>query len=164
MLTAASASTLRRCSIAAAAVAALLSGSLARAEDIGYDAKANPFDELTSAVKRAGAEHKLVLLIAGGDWCIWCHYLHAFLDRNADLDTALHEVFVVQQVYSGDDNRNEPFFATLPKAGGYPHFWIIGARGEVLKSQRTDVLEDGDKSYDHAAFARFIAGWQERAR
>src|SRR5690242_3139449 len=90
---------LRRWSIAAAVVVAASLAALARAEDLGYDPKANPFDGLAAAVKRADGEHKLVLLIAGGDWCIWCHYLHAFLDDNRDLDTALHEVFVVEKVY-----------------------------------------------------------------
>lgn len=164
MLRPVSASALKPWSIVAAAVAALSFAALGRAENIGYDSKANPFDDLASAVKRADAEHKLVLLVAGGDWCIWCHYLHAFLDNDHDLGAALHEVFVVQQVYIGDENKNERFFATLPKAAGYPHFWIFAGNGELLKSQRTDVLEDGKKSYNRDAFARFIAEWRGRAR
>jgi hypothetical protein len=146
----------------AAAVAALSFAALARAEGIGYDPNANPFDTLSAAVKQAGSEHKLVLLVAGGDWCIWCHYLHDFLGRNRDIDAALRDVFVVTQVYMGEENRNEKFFATLPKAGGYPHFWIISAGGEVLKSQRTDVLEDGTRSYKRPAFEQFIAEWRAR--
>jgi thioredoxin-related protein len=154
----------KRWSIVAAAVVAASLGSFGRAEDLGYDPKANPFDGLASAVKRADAEHKLVLLIAGGDWCVWCHYLHAFLADNRDLDAALHEVFVVEHVYIGDENKNEAFFATLPKAAGYPHFWIFAGSGELLKSQRTNVLEDGKKSYERAAFTRFIGEWRGRAR
>lgn len=64
----------------------------------------------------------------------------------------------------GEDNKNEAFFATLPKAAGYPHFWILSGRGEVLRSQRTVVLADGRKSYDRAAFARFIDEWRAHAR
>jgi thioredoxin-related protein len=153
---------LARASRLVTAVGVLACAAAAAAADIGYDAKANPFDQLAGAVKQAETQHKLVLLVAGGDWCIWCHYLYAFLEANEDLDRALHEVFVVQKVYMGDDNHNEEFFASLPKADGYPHFWIVGANGAILESQPTVVLEDGKKSYDRAKFAAFIERWRKR--
>ena len=84
----------------------------------------------------------------------------AFLDRETALDAALHEVFVVQKVYVGDENMNKEFFAGLPKAAGAPHFWVLSQRGEVLASQDTLPLEDGDKSYDRAKFAAFIERWR----
>jgi len=155
---------LRSASIAAAALLIVSFGSLGHAEDLGYDPHANPFDQLKTAVKRADAEHKLVLLIAGGDWCIWCHYLHAFLADDHELDAALHEVFVVQHIYMGGENKNDLFFETLPPAAGYPYFWILAGNGELLKAQRTNVLEDGKKSYDRAAFMRFIDEWRAHAR
>src|SRR5262245_59071506 len=106
-------------------------------KDIGYDAQADAFEQLDSAQAAAKAEDKLVLLISGGDWCIWCHYLAAFLERETALDAALHEVFVVQKIYVGDENRNKEFFARLPEAAGAPHFWVLGRDGEVLASQNT---------------------------
>jgi hypothetical protein len=148
-------------------VAATLSLCLAtatRAADIGYDPRANPFDELASAVIRADSENKLVLLISGGDWCVWCHYLYEFLESHDDIDAALHDVFVVAKVYVGDDNRNKEFFATLPEAAGAPHFWILSSKGELLESQPTVVLEDGAKSYDEAKFRKFVDEWRLRAR
>jgi hypothetical protein len=136
----------------------------AGATDIGYDPRGNPFDELAAAVAAADSENKLVLLIAGGDWCIWCHYLYEFLESHDDIDAALHDVFVVAKVYVGDDNPNKEFFATLPEAAGAPHFWILSRTGELLKSQPTVVLEDGGKSYDETKFRRFIDEWRRRAR
>jgi thiol:disulfide interchange protein len=133
------------------------------AADIGYDPHANPFQQLDTAVAQAAAEDKLVLLISGGDWCIWCHYLAEFLERDDELDAALHDVFVVAKVYVGADNRNQEFFARLPEAAGAPHFWVLSPAGKLLESQQTVVLEDGNKSYDRAAFAAFIARWRERA-
>jgi thioredoxin-related protein len=146
-----------------AAVLTLLIGSAAaRSGGIGYDAEANPFDALQAAEARADAEDKLVLLVSGGDWCIWCHYLYAFLESNEDVDRALHDVFVVAKVYVGDENRNEEFFAKLPKADGAPHFWVLSHDGAVLESQPTVALEDGKKSYDKHAFMTFIDGWRQR--
>jgi hypothetical protein len=110
--------------------------------------------------KRRPRRRKAVLLISGGDWCIWCHYLAAFLDRETDLDAALHDVFVVAKVYVGDENQNQEFFATLPKAAGAPHFWVLSASGELLASQDTLPLEDGAKSYDRDKFRAFIDRWQ----
>jgi thioredoxin-related protein len=128
--------------------------------DIGYDPRANAFEQRDAAVSKAAAEDKLVLLISGGDWCSWCHYLAAFLEREKALDARLHEVFVVQKVYIGGDNMNEAFFAELPKAPGAPHFWVLSAKGEMLASQDTLPLENGAKSYDPAKFAAFIERWR----
>ncbi|HET7132645.1 MAG TPA: thioredoxin family protein [Gammaproteobacteria bacterium] len=145
-----------------AAVGAMACAAAVFAADIGYDAKADPSAQLAAAVNQADAQHKLVLLVAGGDWCVWCHYLYEFLEANQDLDRALHDVFVVQKVYVGDDNPNAEFFAGLPKADGAPHFWIVSGKGQILESQPTVVLENGKKSYDKAAFAAFIDRWRKR--
>jgi thioredoxin-related protein len=151
---------LRRVLALAAVLTLPFAAVAASGADIGYDPKANPFDALSSAEARAHAEDKLVLLVSGGDWCIWCHYLYEFLDQNDDVDGALHDVFVVAKVYVGDENRNEEFFAKLPKADGAPHFWVLSNTGELLKSQPTVVLEDGKKSYNKAAFMKFIDEWR----
>jgi thioredoxin-related protein len=140
----------------------LLAALTVRAADIGYDPKADALVTLSSAEARAHSEDKLVLLVAGGDWCIWCHYLYEFLEKNDDVDSALHDVFVVAKVYVGDENRNEAFFAKLPKADGAPHFWVLSDTGEVLKSQPTVVLEDGNKSYRKEAFMKFVDEWRQR--
>jgi thioredoxin-related protein len=153
---------LRNVSVIAMVLMLSLSAATATAADIGYDPKANPFDALASAESRAQAEDKLVLLVSGGDWCIWCHYLYAFLESHDDVDAALHDVFVVAKVYVGDENGNEEFFAKLPKADGAPHFWVLSGTGEVLKSQPTVLLEDGEKSYNKDAFMKFVDEWRQR--
>jgi len=156
---------MRKASILAAAALALCAAAAPaqQKKDIGYDAQANAFEQLEAAAAKADAEDKLLLVISGGDWCKWCHYLAAFLDREAALDADLHRVFVVQKVYVGDENMNKEFFATLPKAAGAPHFWVLSQKGELLASQDTLPLEDGDKSYDRAKFAAFIEQWRNGA-
>ena len=148
--------------VAAAAVGAAQLGAQPK-QDIGYDPRADAFAHLESAVAMARADNKLVLLVSGGDWCIWCHYLAAFLDREAALDAALHDVFVVQKIYVGNENMNKEFFARLPEAAGAPHFWVLSTAGEVLASQNTLPLEDGAKSYDKVKFHAFIEQWRARA-
>ena len=150
--------------LAAAVFVLAANGAAAQAKkDIGYDPRANAFEQLDAAVATAAAEDKLVLLISGGDWCSWCHYLAAFFERDKALDAALHEVFVVQKIYVGDENMNKEFFARLPKAAGAPHFWVLSSTGEVLASQDTLPLEDGGKSYDRSKLAAFVEQWRSRA-
>ena len=150
--------------LAAAAIALGASVAVAQPKnDIGYDPRANAFEQRDAAVAQAAADDKLLLLISGGDWCSWCHYLADFLEREKALDAALHDVFVVQKVYVGDENMNKEFFSELPKAAGAPHFWVLSAGGEILASQDTLPLEDGNKSYDRAKFSAFIEQWRNRA-
>lgn len=122
----------------------------------GYDAKADPEVALSRALAEAKASNRKVLVIAGGDWCTWCHYLESFLTRNKDVDDALHRSFVTVKAYIGEENENTAFFSRLPKANGYPHFWVISSDGQTRRSVNTAPLEDGGKSYDKAKFLKFI--------
>jgi len=122
----------------------------------GYDAKANPQVDLNRALAEARSSNRKVLVIAGGEWCVWCHHLEAFVKKNKDVDDALHGAFVTVKVYYGTDNNNAEFFSRLPKALGYPHFWVLENDGKVKKSVNTGLLEDGKSSYNKAVFLKFI--------
>ena len=143
----------------AAALAALLVAAAVHAlpaGNNGYDPKADPAAALKAAESEARSSGRQVLVEAGGAWCRWCWAMDAFLDKNPDIEAGLEKSFVKVKVYYGDENENKAFFATLPKAKGYPHFWIVDADGKVLQSVDTGKLEDGKSSYDREAFARFL--------
>jgi len=154
------------CTLALAACTENAVGQSERAERIlaevrrDYDPAADPFAQLQAARAAAAAENKRILVVAGGDWCIWCLYLHDFLASEPVIDKSLKDTFVVVKVYYGPDTDNGEFFATLPEAVGYPHFWVLDAEGAVLESQNTLPLEDGDKSYDVDTFTAFIDKWR----
>ena len=145
-----------------AAVLMLLLGSTVQAATLGYDPEADPFEQYRAAIATAEAQNKLVLVIAGGDWCHWCHVLNRFVATNEDVEANLKDTFVVMKVYVGPDNYNELFFSQLPQAYGAPHFWIISPEREVLASQSTAKLEQG-KRYDKASFLAFIEQWRKTA-
>jgi hypothetical protein len=144
---------------AIALAVSLLSCSIGQAADLGYDPQADPFEQYHDAVAQAQAEHKLVLIVAGGDWCTWCHALSRFVERNADVDTKLHDAFVVIKVYVGDENYNADFFSQLPEARGAPHFWIVSPERHVLSSQSLSEFE-AKKGYDKGQFMDFIQRWK----
>jgi len=145
---------------AAAILLIMLAVSGCARDDLGYDPAADPFAQLQDAQATAAAEDKLILIVAGGEWCIWCHYLDAFLDENPDVATPLKDMFVVVKAYVGEDNENDAFFSTMPEAAGYPHFWVLASDGTMLASEGTLPLEDGDKSYDKRKFTAFIDKWR----
>jgi hypothetical protein len=60
------------------------------------------------------------------------------------------------KVYAdGEGGNDEAFFAGLPEAPGYPHFWVMDRNGNV-RSYFTGELERGDDDYDQEKFLRFI--------
>lgn len=129
---------------------------------LGYDPGADPFEQYQQAIAQAHAQNKLVLIVAGGDWCRWCHVLNRFVARNNDVAAALNDTFVVVKVYVGDENFNEFFFSQLPEARGAPHFWIVSPERNVLASQSTGAFEHGRSGYDKQEFLHFIDQWRTR--
>ena len=126
--------------------------------ELGYDPKADPNEQLSLAAESATAEGKRILVIAGGDWCRWCHILNDYIYDTPTVKAKLDDAFVIVKVYFGDENYNESFFAKLPEAKGYPHFWIFSQEGKVIGSQNTAVLEQGG-SYNEKRFTKFIDKW-----
>jgi hypothetical protein len=138
----------------------LLMASLSAAADLGYDPEADPFEQYQQAIGQAAAMNKLVLIVAGGDWCRWCHVLNRFVASNDDVEARLNDTFIVMKVYVGPGNFNELFFSQLPEAYGAPHFWIVSPQREVLASQSTAKLERGKSTYDKESFLAFIEQWK----
>ena len=90
---------LKRTWIMAALLTALIGSPNIQAASLGYDPQADAFEQYHQAVAQAALQHKLVLVIAGGDWCRWCHVLNSFVTRNTDVETALNDAFVVVKVW-----------------------------------------------------------------
>ena len=124
-----------------------------------YDARANPYRDLERAVERAAAENKRVLIVVGGEWCVWCDILDRFLARDADVRAAFEEAFVVVKVNWSRANENTAFLSGFPESGGFPDFFIVGGDGVFLGQQRTDVLEHG-RDYDRGRMLAFARRWR----
>jgi thiol:disulfide interchange protein len=146
-------------------IVAIASAAVSHAANKAYDPKADVFEQYQNAVAQAQAQNKLVLVVAGGDWCYWCNVLDKFVKRNDEVETALNDTFVVLKVYVGEKNFNELFFSQLPQAKGVPHFWVISPERDVLVSQSTRPFELAQKNksdYNKDAFLQFIAQWKQR--
>ncbi|MGJ5820390.1 thioredoxin family protein [Paludibaculum fermentans] len=123
-----------------------------------YDPKANPATDLKRAMERARQENKHVLLDVGGEWCSWCHRLDRFFAANAELLAFRESRFVFLKVNFSPENENKEFLAQYPKIEGYPHLIVLDCNGKLLRSQETDVLEEG-KGYNLQRFNDFLKSW-----
>ena len=123
-----------------------------------YDPARDPASDLDTAVVRAVAEDKRILIQVGGDWCVWCHILDEYIQSEKEINAALGRSFLIVKVNFDTSNRNEDFLSKYPTIEGYPHIFVLEKDGTLLHSQRTDVLEEG-RSYSRSAILGFIQKW-----
>ena len=57
--------------------------------------------------------------------------------------------------------EQERILLGLSRVSGVPHFYVLDARGKLLESFNTGLLEK-EKSYDEAKFGKFIAFFQRQ--
>lgn len=140
------------------AICLMIAASLVLAAAPKYDPKADPSADLAKAMAEAQRGNKRILIEVGGEWCGWCHRMHAFFDQNEPLRKLRDDNFVVFQVNFSEENRNEKFLAQFPKIEGYPHIFVLDAGGKLLHSQNTGDLEEG-KGYNLEKFTAFLKQW-----
>jgi thioredoxin-related protein len=124
-----------------------------------YDKNGDPFKDLSIAKKTAKAEGKRILVFAGGPWCDWCARLDNFLKADQELTTIIDRNYVVMKVYVEKDlTPNGLFLAKFPSAPGFPHIYVLNSEGQLLISQKTDVLEKGE-GYDNVKVKEFLENY-----
>ncbi len=123
-----------------------------------FDATRDPARDLRRALAAAAASDKRVLVMVGGDWCVWCFLLDRHLRSDAEAARTLYGEFELLRVYYGDDNTNEAFLAAFPEFELFPHFFVVETDGHVLASVDADVLI-ADAKYDTGLIHRFAAAW-----
>ncbi len=123
-----------------------------------FDPGRNPSTDLQNAIAEAQRTNKNIILDVGGEWCIWCHRIDAFIDGHEDIKNFLHNNFVVMKVNFSQENKNEEFLSKFPPISGYPHFFVLNKDGVFLHSQDTGKLEEG-KDYNPEKFMAFLQEW-----
>ena len=124
-----------------------------------FDPSRNPFDDLKVAVENAKHTNKKIILDVGGEWCIWCHRIDAFMHNTEEVKSLIDENFILVKVNFSKENKNENFLSEYPPIEGYPHFFVLDAEGNLLHSQNTGELEK-DKDYDKEKFITFLSKWK----
>lgn len=127
----------------------------------GYDAQRDPNADGREALRLAEETQRKVLIEVGGDWCSWCHVLDRFIKAHPDVESRLHETFVVLKVNISDMNDNAEFMSAFPPAKGYPHMYITDSSGAILHSQDTADFRE-NKKYSKQRFMIFFDRWQNK--
>jgi thioredoxin-related protein len=131
------------------------------AQDSGYkpvdkfDPARDPFKDLQLTIAEAKKTDKRIILDVGGEWCIWCHRIDAFMEENKEIKELLNKNYIIMKVNYSKENNNEKFLTQYPKIDGYPHFYVLDKNGKLLHSQNTGELEE-DKSYSKKKFVAFL--------
>lgn len=128
----------------------------------GFDPGKDPEKDLQNAIVEAEKTNKNIILDVGGEWCIWCHRIDAFIESHEDINNFLHKNYILVKVNYSPDNKNETFLSGYPKILGYPHFFVLNKEGELLHSQDTGKLEQG-KDYNPEKFMTFLEVWAPKS-
>ena len=127
-------------------------------ENNKFDPNRNPENDLKAAVELAKSTNKKIILDVGGEWCIWCHRIDAFMHNTEEVKSLIEKYYLVVKVNYSKENKNEKFLSQYPQIEGYPHFFVLDKNGELLHSQNTGDLEK-DKDYDKEKFVDFLNKW-----
>lgn len=123
-----------------------------------YDPKRNAETDIIDAVLEAQRTGRLVLIDVGGEWCVWCHILDKFFDQHPKLLEYREQNYVMVKINYSQENENDKVLSRYPKIQGFPHLFVLDAKGTLLHSQDTSELEEG-KSYNEEKVFTFLRKW-----
>ena len=130
-----------------------------------YNPTADADKDIASAIVKAKAEHKYVLIMGGGNWCSWCIEFARFSKVDPQIDSVLNSAFVWYHLNYSKENTNPKIMARYgyPQRFGFPVFIILNENGERIHTQNSEYLEDGKKSYDKNKVKDFLENWSPKA-
>ena len=144
---------------------ALLLTFQGRAQDsLIYHPELNASEQIKNATQFAKSENKHILLMIGGNWCRWCRMFNKFVTTDAQLDSALNKDFIVEHINYSKENKNEELLKKLqfPQRFGFPVFVILNSSGELIHTQNSAYLEQGE-GYDKEKVMDFFHQWRKDA-
>jgi thioredoxin-related protein len=123
-----------------------------------FDPSRDAQADLTAGLKLATKEKKRVLIDVGGNWCGWCHKLDKLFKENVEIGKLLKDKYVIVKVNFSPENKNEALLSKVPTIQGYPHLFVLDAKGKLLHSQDTGLLETGP-AHDPVKVIDFLKKW-----
>ncbi len=130
-----------------------------------YHPEANAQEDLDGLLKQAQEEGKHLLVQLGGNWCVWCYRFEEFVNGDETLKALNNDNYLAYHLNYSKENKNEGLLAKYrhPERFGFPVLLILDAEGNLLHTQNTGLLEDGEKGYDAKKVGNFFKGWSPKA-
>ena len=129
-----------------------------------YHPEANAAEQIKAATIKATNENKHILLMIGGNWCRWCRMFNKFVTTDEQLDSAMNKNFIVEHINYSKENKNEELLKQLkfPQRFGFPVFVILDSKGELIHTQNSSYLENGE-GYNKETVMDFFHQWRKDA-
>lgn len=125
-----------------------------------YPEPADSRTELATALQKAGASHRRVILDFGGNWCPDCLVLDSYFHDDANRPI-LDANFVLVHVNVGRLNENLDIASKyqIPLRKGVPALAVLETDGTLLFSQRSGEFE-AMRGMQSSAVTRFLEQWK----
>ncbi len=129
-----------------------------------YHPEADAKAELQKAVTAADGIGKHVLVVIGGNWCVWCMRLDKLFHDNAKVAQNLAANYVVVHINYSEENKNEALLAELgfPQRFGFPVLLVLDGKGKLLHTEDSGALEAG-KGHSPEKVLTFLNNWTRAA-
>lgn len=124
-------------------------------EVAAFDPRRDAAADIRRAVALASREGKHVLLEVGGNWCPYCKILDEFIASQPEIAQLRRKNYVFVKVNFSDENQNSVALSKYPPVRGFPHFFVLDGKGELLRSQRVATLGT-NSGYSPERFQAFL--------
>lgn len=135
-----------------------------------YDENADAGMATETALEKAQGEGKHVLLMFGGNWCVWCHRLHHLFETHEGVRESLKQNYILVMIDVGKRDKNLDLNEKYgnPFQHGFPVLVILDEEGNQLWTQETGSLEkpvqEGvEKGHDPEKVLAFLRKWAPSA-
>ena len=133
-----------------------------------YDESVDQMVQIDKAVAQADQEGKFVICQVGGNWCRWCLMFADFMSKDSEIMEVVDKNFVYIHVnYNPRERSDKKADEMLKRLGnpgrfGYPVFVVLDAEGNVIHTQDSSFLEEGN-GYNKTKVMRFFTNWTPEA-
>ena len=133
-----------------------------------YDETADPMEQISKAVKDAGKDGRFVICQVGGNWCRWCLMFAEFITTDEEIKALIDKNFEYIHVnYNPRKPKDETAVKMLERLGnperfGFPVLVVLDSKGNVIHTQDSSFLEEGN-GYNKDKVMRFFSNWTPEA-
>ena len=131
-----------------------------------YDENADARTDIARAIAEAQQTNRHILLMFGGNWCIWCHRLHHLFMEDPTINQFLNQNYIRVMIDVGKRDKNLDLNDKYgnPYAQGFPVLVILDKDGNQLQTQETGSLEytaaeSKEKGHHPARVLQFLKTW-----
>ena len=129
-----------------------------------YNPTANAKVDIEQAIKEAKKTGKHIILMTGGNWCVWCLRFNKLVTQDKQLDSAIKANYIFYHLNYSKENKNLDVLANYgyPQRFGFPVFIILDGDGSRIHTQNSAYLEEG-KGYSKVKVLEFLDNWSPNA-